>query len=92
MELDSNDIWQFRDKKIDEYYYKVSAEILNGTKPSSPLAAQQEGEVVITFINGKFDSVKYPFKNHPYTRKQWACLGAINDIINTLEKKYADRL
>lgn len=64
-----------------EYTFDINA--------GGSLQIKERGKVTITFVDGAFHSVDFPF-NGKYTRNGWRILAAINDKIQAIEMSMMD--
>ena len=63
-------------KKYEEHRFKINS--------GSELTVGETGEIIIHFVNDKFDKVEFPFSGM-YSRNAWRILAAIEAKITEIE-------
>lgn len=81
--MDQKEDYMFLYNKISERTDTYKMKINQG----GSLDIKESGWITITFVDGKFKSVKYPFTG-PYTRNGWRILAAIEAEISRIEDNY----
>lgn len=73
-------LYEPRHERLDSFRFKI-----NG---GGELGVKEDGEICITFRDGKFEGAKFPFSGN-YTRNGWRILAAIESKICDIETRLA---